>query len=303
MADNWGAENIASTTMGAAGAVANLATNASALFSSVTGFLPHAMLFVPDVKSSTAAAETLDSLTGGAINSDVMALRALVKKKTKKDKSAGGGAAEIIAKQAVQTTTFIGLATELAARGYVAMEVQYNPSSIRISNSAGVIERDIPGGDLAIQQTQELGNGVYTNMNVQLVFDKVNLQDAFRTEGMNLTVGNAVETVGNAVNNLAGGGGGYSVQKPVEGLMSLLNFKRTRQIIFYWSDMFFHGELTGVNANYTMFNKLGHPIRATVDLRLEQTDEYARYKSDNEAWNSSFDALFGEAGVGQLVSF
>ena len=36
-------------------------------------------------------------------------------------------------------------------------------------------------------------------------------------------------------------------------------------------DMIFCGELNQVNVNYTMFNKSGEPIRATVDIVIQQT--------------------------------
>lgn len=293
------ATTIAQTVVGGTGAAANALMNPAGMLTSVFGFLPHAMIFVPQVHSN-AAADALDGLTGGTLNNDVMALRALTKAKKKKSKGVMGGIKDHFAKQVTSFSEFITLSTELGTRGWVAMEVQYNPSTINFTNTAGKIRNYSNAGDLALGRSEVYDPGLQTLMSVQLVFDAVNLQDAFRAEGMNLTIGNAVETVGNIYNNVKNDG--YSVQKPVEGLLSILQFKRTRQIIFYWAEMFFHGELRSVNVNYTMFNKLGHPIRATVDLSIIQSDNKDAFASDAKAWNEALTACFGEPGMGKLIS-
>ena len=56
--------------------------------------------------------------------------------------------------------------------------------------------------------------------------------------------------------------------------------------------MFFHGELISVNANYTMFNKQGHPIRAVVEMQIQQNNNNATFKSDLAYWNDVFDEAF-----------
>ena len=74
--------------------------------------------------------------------------------------------------------------------------------------------------------------------------------------------------------------------------MSLLMLKPTRQIIFVWNNMFFHGELLSVDANFTMFNKLGHPIRAVVNIQIQQSNNNATFKSDLEYWDEVLDTVF-----------
>ncbi len=285
--------------IGGVAAGAGMLTNWSSILRTVTGFVPHAMLFVPKITSSFTG-NMMDGTSLSDMNNDILALKAVLKKKKKKDKS-GGGAAGAVAKQAIAATSHAALAKELEAKGYVAMEVQYNPNTIRLTNTAGVLRNNVAAGDLAMAQSNKYGEGTYTNFTVQLIFDRVNLQDAFLTEGMTLNPSSGLELAKNIYTNATEGK--YSVQKPVEGLLSLLIHEKTKSIIFYWSEMFFHGTLTSVSARYTMFNKLGHPVRAVVDLRLQQTDKRFVMQSDEEAWEDAITACFGEAGKGNLVSF
>ncbi len=295
-----GAERIVEGTIGAVGAVTTALTSWNSILTSLTGFVPHAMLFVPKIQSNVAG-RMAENLAPKALNEDILALRALVKTRNKKTKGVGGTEG-LVAKQVKSTTSFIGLATELEARGFVAMEVQYNPNSIKLTNSAGVIRNSVAAGDGAIAQHNTIGDGIYTNFIVQLIFDDVNLQDAFLTEGVSLTATGGVELAKNLVTNIAKEEG-FSVQKQTEGLLSLLLFNKTKNVIFYWSDMFFHGWITSVNARYTMFNKLGHPVRSVVDLRLQQASKQSTFKTDEKAWEEAITACFGEPGVGNLTSF
>lgn len=289
--------------MGVAGGVAaaaNAVMNAQGLMTSITGMLPHAMLFVPQVNGNLMAKAMKE--IGSSLNDDIMSLRMLTKTNKMKDKSVpGAGAAQVLTKQSTATTTFMGIAAELGTKGYVAMEVQYNPNSINFySNASGRMRNYGNTGDQGFASSSSFSIGVMVNMRVQLMFDSINIQDAFRMEGMAPTISNGIDMAKNIGTNVAGGG--YSVQKPVEGLLSLVNFRKTRQIIFYWSNMFFHGELTDVVANYTMFNKLGHPIRATVDLTMQQSAaDKESFGTDEKAWEAAFDACFGEAGMANLV--
>ena len=69
--------------------------------------------------------------------------------------------------------------------------------------------------------------------------------------------------------------------------------------------MFFHGELISVGINYTMFNKNGHPIKATVDMQIQQTNGNATFKSDMDYWNEVLNTAFVKdsifSDVGSLV--
>ncbi len=180
---------------------------------------------------------------------------------------------------------------------YVPVQVQYNPSSIRMTSD--------PGGRRRINPTEGVGAGgdgqsikdlpKNTELHCTLVFEKINVNDAFiqASEGWNASLGNITSTAGSAVKKISGIAGDepYSVRKQVEGFVALLSTTYTRDVIFYYGKMCFHGEITSANATYKMFNKNGDPIYAEVAIKIRQSNENPY---DQERWRVSYDALFKE---------
>lgn len=186
----------------------------------------------------------------------------------------------------------------MAGSGYLALEVQYNPSSIYLDTQAGK-QVQYSGGELGNATNNQLIQMVYpvtTMMSFQLVFDDMNPRDAFMLENTAITLGNAVSATADLVREKKGG---YSVQAQLDGLMSLLTQDVTRQVIFYWARMCFRGELTSVNNRYTMFNKDGNPIRGVAELSITQGNE-ARYDYDERYWEESFDRTFEDSYIGNF---
>ena len=300
----------------AATKIANIGT----IVSSVAGTLPKAMLFVPKLTTDIDPAAAISRLAGSAMerlggsigsdlanmkNQDVLALRTLLAQKKKSAKSStfnkikstvGQVLGDPNAEAKVEVAAlYSAVKTGLSASNFVSMEMQYNPSSIRLTTTGGRMINSQGAGDsghriMTNSQTR-------TTLSAQLVFQDVNTSDAFWYEGMN--VARAVNTATNIATTVFGDG--YSVQKPVEALLSLIHFKQSKQVIFFWSQMFFHGELTSVTANYQMFNKLGYPIKATVDITIQEPDNSAEFKSDNQAWEQAFDLAFGDAGMSTVT--
>ena len=251
----------------------------------IKGKAPKAMIFV-----QKRSASSLPGLQGedakNAINESVSALKALAKKKkagkvsSRMGKAAGqvmdvdtlGELFEADAAQKKETET------NMAEKNFLKMEVQYNPNSLTFSTAAGR-QRDFRAmGDAGAQQLVTMERKATTFMSVQLIFEDVNSQDAFIRENLNPNIGN--------------------VKDMVEGLISLLISNRTRNMVFVWADMFFHGQLNSVDANYTMFNKKGEPIKATVNLSLRQAASSQGYATDNEYWDEAFKAAFVDRSIG-----
>ena len=44
-----------------------------------------------------------------------------------------------------------------------------------------------------------------------------------------------------------------------------------RQVTFCWGKMYYKGIIKRISTEYTMFNALGIPVRATVDMTMEIT--------------------------------
>ncbi|MBR1629783.1 MAG: hypothetical protein IJ679_11055, partial [Lachnospiraceae bacterium] len=138
--------------------------NIGSIMGTVSGTLPKAMLFVPKLTSNTdldptaaisglagkAAAKLGGSIGAdikGLANQDVVALRTLVAQKKKSAKaskfnkvvSAAGqilGDPNAAAKVEVKAT-YAALKAGLAAQNFVSMEMQYNPSTIRMYSTGG----------------------------------------------------------------------------------------------------------------------------------------------------------------------
>ncbi len=237
--------------------------------------------------------------SGASTNNDVGALRSLKKGRNKASEKLAARAGEQVseAKLAIEAAkikvTEVETTAALMATGFLPMRVQYNPASLRMNTVAGTITQYKSMGDDTMNSVQNTDKKASTYLSVQLIFEDINNSDAFGATTLSeggASLSNGVDLAKSVVNNTFFGG--YSVKKQCEGLLSLLTQKRLRQIIFVWNNMFFHGELISVSVNYTMFNKNGNPIKATVDLQIQQTNGNAAFKSDLEYWNEVLNIAF-----------
>lgn len=231
--------------------------------------------------------------TGSSTNEDVMGLRSLIKKRDKNSSKLAKRAGSVTSSTALAMNAMMNsmskaeLTAAALSKGFIPMEVQYNPSSLRMNTIAGKIRSYTAMGAENMNRYSTTERKASTTLMVQLIFDKTNISDAFGATSLGSSVDVAWDMAKDMGTNLFGEG--YSVKKEVEGLISLLMDKYTRQVIFVWNDMFFHGELNMISANFTMFNKIGNPIRATVDLHIKQSDTNASFMSDREYWDDALD--------------
>ena len=299
MADANVANNPGGGTAG--GAVAYSA--ATVAYKAFTGLLPKAQLFVPKAALSVAEANDIgmESLTG---KKDVAALKALVNKRKVSAKAAVGSGVGTRLKQAAGVMPVIGtlaedvlqgatVTTMMAQNNYSVIEMQYNPKSISLGGNRGSMLRRNQAGDASAQQMGMTSQVSRLQLSVEVIFEDIVVADAFHLEGLSM---NAEELAKTAMSMTANTFlGGYSVKKQCDGLMSLLNYKRLKQVVFLWGDMFFHGELTNVDVRYEMFNKNGNPILGRVRLVIEQNDSNnsIRFASDEDQWNNAIDLAFG----------
>ncbi len=182
--------------------------------------------------------------------------------------------------------------------GYIALEMQYNPNSLRLDTSAGLQVNY--SGQADSTDMQSYIAPASTTLSCEFLFDDVNNMDAFMLNDnpvTNLTPTN----VANAI--ISGVKGDYSVQQEIEGLLSMLSIPQARHVIFFWGNMSFRGEVTQVDAEYTMFNKKGFPVRGIVRMQIRQgdsTDENDKdLKYDEEYWERAFDIGFTDEPQGK----
>lgn len=119
------------------------------------------------------------------------------------------------------------------------IEVQYNPSTLNLSVSAGAVSYENP-------QTYVMNNQADQNTDsgeLILSFDLV-IDDA----------------------------GGRDVRKTIQGFLGMLFQESARKIIFSWGDVHFAGEAERMNASFDMFSSEGRPIRGKVHMEIVQHD-------------------------------
>lgn len=121
------------------------------------------------------------------------------------------------------------------------IKVQFNPASLDLSVDGGgtKTKKDITGAKTSKKKIKTEPNmPANANMSVNLIFDRTIYIDA-------------------------------NVMPEVEGFLAILKNPYTRQINFHWGNLYYKGRLTSVNADYTMFQPSGIPVRANVTLRME----------------------------------
>jgi hypothetical protein len=202
-----------------------------------------------------------------------------------------------------KTASYDDIKTDAGSKNFLAIEVQYNPTSLRLDTTAG--RQMSYSGGAGSTQVQQYTPPASTTLSCELLFDDCNTMDAFMLAENPLTgatPSNLIKTGTSIATNMKDG---YSVQRQMEGLLSLLTVPEARHVIFYWGAMCFRGEMTEVSTKYTMFNKKGYPIRGTVGIQIRQgdgsaeaVDPDAAYKYDETYWLNSFDKTFTAEGAG-----
>ena len=262
------------------------------LLSSVTGNTDKACLVVHDVRAQATAIELkwnsagnfgqLGGSIGPATQRQSEHQNTLAN--TMKALQGNSDLASAVSGQAGQDKTFF---------------VQFNPSSLQLYSSN---QPDLRAG---LNNTNSDQNAVadsvtapQVDLTVQLIFDKMNIYDAFMfdkaTSGASVTTATNIATLASDKT--------FTVQPYIEGLISALRNPYTQTMTFQWAHFSFTGRLRQLQANYTMFSVSGRPIRGVVQLRMKQD----RNTAELQKWKSQFETLLMQknalAAAGQKVS-
>ncbi len=240
----------------------------------------------------------IDQQTRSAIN-DAKKLNKTLLKRAEESLENGGNS----------SATYKDIKSDVESNGFIALEMQYNPSSIRLDTSAGRQLTYTGSADDINLKTRDAA--VMTTLSCDLLFDNVNPMDAFMLNDNPLTGLN----IGNLANTAASMYMGYkkqeySVQRQMEGLFSMISIPQARGVIFFWGSMSFRGLVTQIDNEYTMFNKKGDPIRGIVRMQIQQGASVPGGKKkqvenyDKVHWDNMFDKTFTQdSGSGFLDSF
>lgn len=173
---------------------------------------------------------------------------------------------------------------------YIPMKVQYNPSSMNFSGRAGEIRNESAGGSNE-GSFQRYNAPEETILSMELMFDDVNVMDAFMVNSSVASVQGIGDVAGQLIN--AGLGKEYSVQDISEVFVAAMLNSYTRMVGFVWNKTIFWGELTSVNVQFTMFNKKGNPIRSKVYIQIRQDKKNGetRYATEKN-WEKAYENMF-----------
>lgn len=181
-----------------------------------------------------------------------------------------------------------GMSSHITANAgdYVPIQLQYNPSSIQVSTMKGTILNRGAGGG-AENTYQQWKVPVQTMMSVDLIYDDMNIMDAFNME--NLVSISAVRDVGKQMAQKE-----FSVRPLVEALVGAMLKSESQRVVFVWNEMAFDGSLVSVDTAYTMFNRSGEPIRAKVSIQIFQQNgsEEEGTQENLDYWKQAYNKLF-----------
>lgn len=164
--------------------------------------------------------------------------------------------------------------------------VQFNPSELNVSSVGGGMQprqslSDKAGGRPTFTYEPEPPR---MEMSVNLIFDSVNNTDAFTNEKFVLNPTSLAAQGIKAIMKKK-----YTVQTEVEGLIAAIRDPYTRRIKFDWADFHFEGNLATLGARYTMFNPLGNPIRAVIQMSIVAVEEEDLFNAYKKAYKSIAD--------------
>ena len=137
----------------------------------------------------------------------------------------------------------------------ITFELPINPAEISISAQAGAGNKQFTKSGV-VHETMH----PHIELHVAAYVDEFNTYDAFLYEKTN---SGTVKTPMNVAKGILKE---YDVSVYVEGLLAALKSDNYSTIWFRWGKMSYGGILNSVNAIYTMFSPLGHPIRARIEL-------------------------------------
>lgn len=195
-------------------------------------------------------------------------------------------------------------------KGYTAIKVQYNPSTLEFTSRGGtMISRYSGVGGDGTGSFQKANIPYEVVLNMDLIFDDTDNSDAFSMmdAGMYSATGAAKKLTSGIVNRKQNGTfqKAHTVQDISELFVAAVTMPYTRAVCVIWNKTVFWGELCGVTVEYIMFNRAGNPIRSKVHLEIRQ-DTQKMPKGQTDRWNEAYENLFrsGEklAQDGKLTS-
>lgn len=145
-------------------------------------------------------------------------------------------------------------------------KLQFNPSTLQVTARGGgrsLVSNYGAKGENQRTTIQYRSLDPYITVNFSIMFDELNNADSFMEERLTAGVTTVAKNVATAVV-----GKEYTVRPQVEGFLAAIRNETHRAMIFQWGSLRYMGLLNSVSGRYTMFNTVGNPIRAEVQLSM-----------------------------------
>lgn len=266
------------------------------LVSSISGNVNKAYIMITKPKPKAAAAG--NGAVGAVLGkvqqaSGIARSAALLQGAAASALSAGGAAAG----SSAVSSKFGGPAALLSMPGasdFIPLQVQYNPSSVSLQSEAGEVFRESAGAG-SESRYEQTNTPEETVLRMDLIFDDMNIKDAFMWDNLRLL------TAGDILRTQTGKGMPHSVQNTVEIFAGAIVQAQYRTVGVLWNKFQFWGELYGASIKYTMFNRLGDPVRAVVTLQIRQSEpgSDALSLAVDSYWNNAYKQMLTSAGPGR----
>ena len=171
------------------------------------------------------------------------------------------------------------------------VEVQFNPTSLRITSHAGDEEVETMTVGQGGSQVGRGSADLHIELSVRLIFDQISNTGAFEQDMLTISSTRLVSELGGEISKDIFGSP-QSVQVVTEAFIGMLRNPHTRRICFQWAEFEYEGVVRWVNVNYTMFDMNGNPIRAEVDLRMYLVDPDVDSSDSGGYWYDAYYAAF-----------
>jgi hypothetical protein len=172
------------------------------------------------------------------------------------------------------------------------LNVQFNPSTLRIDANTDSMDAEYMMNNMT-KLPNKMTRSASIVLHVELIFDEVNVRDAFFADKFRVSASDAASFVGNAIaSEIKGESAAYSVLPQTNAMIALLT-QYTPEVTFSWGKLSFRGLVHEITAQYLMFSMSGRPIRSKVSMRIVQEIS----DRDKSSWETAFTSFFDDKTV------
>lgn len=168
-------------------------------------------------------------------------------------------------------------------------EVPFNPSSlaIRARGSGFIAKLNLMQNAAGVDPQRQ---DVRVTVSFRLVIDQVFNFGAFMEDKMNMSPSQIGQNIAGSI--VRKKTKSANVQQIVEGFMSTIRNPQTQHVTFQWGSMKYEGLLNNISSQYVMFDVLGHPVRAYINVSITCVSQEMSAEKMAGNWLESYKEAF-----------